>query len=97
MGSTYKGNQWRARRDLLVVVRSEGPAGLSVVGYSVRGSELFLDRFPGWVDVLCGLVSTREEKLDLCYGSTDRSDRNGRFLKSGVGSSQQDEGWTSVS
>ena len=23
-------------------------------------------------------VSTREGKLDLCYGSTDRSDRNGR-------------------
>ena len=54
MGNTYKGNQWRARRDPLAVVRSGGPAGLSVVGYSVRDGEPFLDRFPGWVDACAG-------------------------------------------
>ena len=53
-GSTYKGNQWRARRDLLVVVRSGGPVGLSVAGYSVRDVERFLDQFPGWADACAG-------------------------------------------
>ena len=54
MGSTYKGNQWHARRDLLIAVRSEGLAGLSVVGYSVRDGEPFLDQFPGWSDACAG-------------------------------------------
>ena len=54
MGSTYKGNQWRARRGLLVVVRSGGPAGLSAAGDSVRGGERFLDRFPGRAGVCAG-------------------------------------------
>ena len=81
MGSTYKGTQWRARRDLLVVARSRGPAGLSVVRYSVHDGELFLGRFPGRAKALCGLTSTLGEKLDLCYGSTDRADRNGLSVK----------------
>ena len=52
MGSTYKDTRWRARRDLLVVVRSGGLAGPSGAGYSVRGGERFLGRFPGWADIL---------------------------------------------
>ena len=43
MGSTYKGNQWRVRISLLAVVRSGGPAGLSVARCSVRDGEPFLD------------------------------------------------------
>ena len=54
MGSTYKGNRWRARRDLLIVVRSGVLAGLSGARYSVRDGEPFLDRFPGWADTCVG-------------------------------------------
>jgi hypothetical protein len=54
MGSTYKGNRWRVRRDLLVVARLGWLAGPSVAGYSVRDYEPFLDRFPGRTGACAG-------------------------------------------
>ena len=47
------------RRGLLVAVRSRGPVGLSVAGYSVRDVELFLDRFPGRVGVCVGCTTLK--------------------------------------
>ena len=81
MGSTYKGTRWRARRDPLVVARSGGPAGPSGARDFVHDCELFLGRFPGRAGS-CAVrrCSTPEGKLDLCYGSTDRSDRNGLLV-----------------
>ena len=58
-------------------MRLGGQVGLSVVGYSVRDGEPFLGRFPGWADACVGLTSTQKGKLDLCYGSMGRLDRNG--------------------
>ena len=40
------------QRVRVAVVRSGGPVGLSVAGYSVRDGELFLDRFPGRADAV---------------------------------------------
>ena len=79
MGSTCKGSRWRARRGLLVAARSGGLVEPCVAGGSVRDGELFLDRFPGRADACVGCYHTKG-KLDLCYGSTGRSDRNG-FLR----------------
>ena len=62
---------------LPVGTRFEEPIGLSAVVGSVRAGELFLDRFPGRM-AWCGLNHTVERrKLDLCYGSTGRSDHYG--------------------
>ena len=72
-GSTYKGNQWRARRDPRVAVRLGGPTGLSVAGYSVRDGELFLDRFPGWVDACVGWIP--HVKGSLTYVTVRRTVR----------------------
>ena len=80
------------QRLLLIGVRLEGRVGLSVATGSVRDVGLFLDRFPGRMAVCVGWT-TLEGKLDLCYGSTGRSDHNG-FLESKL---QQDSGWTFTS